>query len=298
MRSLRFLTSLVVLIGLGAVGIVSADEKPKVLMFTKSQGFQHDAIARKNPSELGLAEKIVTELGKKNGFDVTCSKNGTDITPENLAKYQVLYFFSQGELDDAPEHTRDKTPGVPKETRGCVLDFVAKGGGLVGTHCGGADTWHAWTEGKTRPFLDVIGAEFATHGAQQVSTVRVVDPKFPAVKGWPSQFKINDEWYAYKGFMPNIHVLLMLETDGMKGPMYKRESYPITWCSTHDKGRVFYTGLGHRDDVWTNEQYQNMVAQGILWAAKKVDGDATPNLKEIFGDEETAMKRLNQPFAK
>lgn len=297
MRLLRLASAYALLAAFAVAGIASADEKPKVLMFTKSQGFQHDVVARKNPEELSLAEKIVTELGKKNGFDVTCTKDGTKINPDNLKNYQVLYFFSQGEIDDAPEHTRDKTPGVPKETRGCVIDFVSNGGGLVGTHCGGADTWHGWKEGKSRPFLDVIGGEFATHGAQQVTEVRVVDPKFPAVKGWPAQFKLNDEWYAYKGFMPNMHVLLMLETEGMKGPMYKRDDYPITWCSNHGKGRVFYTGLGHRDDVWTNELYQNMVAQGILWAAKKVDGDASPNLKEIYGDVDTAMKRLNEPFA-
>jgi type 1 glutamine amidotransferase len=39
---------------------------------------------------------------------------------------------------------------------------------------------------------------------------------------------------------------MMLETAGMKGEMYQRPSYPITWCRTYGKGRVFYTGMGHR----------------------------------------------------
>jgi type 1 glutamine amidotransferase len=269
---------------------------PKVFMFTKSQGFQHDVVARKKPDELSMAEKIVTELGKENGFEVTCSKDGTLINPEHLAGYQVLYFFTQGELDAPAEKTRDKAPAVDQEKRACVLDFIKNGGGFVGTHCGGADTWHNWREGNTRPFLDVVGAEFRTHGAQQKSTVRVVDSSFPAVQGWPAQFELNDEWYAYKGFMPNIRVLMMLETEGMSGPMYKRDDYPITWCSTFGEGRVFYTGLGHRDDVWTNPLYQKMVAQGILWAAKKVEGKSSPNLAEIYGDIDNAMKRLNRPF--
>lgn len=286
-------------LGLLSASVMAWGEEPlKVLMFTKSQGYQHDVVARKSPEELSLAERTVTELGKKNGFEVTCTKDGTLINPDNLKNYDVLYFFSQGEIDDEADRTRDKTPSVPKETRACVLDFVKAGGGLVGTHCGGADTWHQWREGETRPFLDMIGGEFATHGAQQVTTVRVVDKDFPAVQGWPAQFELNDEWYAYKGFMPNIHVLLMLETEGMKGPMYKRDDYPITWCSTNGDGRVFYTGLGHRDDVWTNELYQNMVAKGILWAGKKIEGDASPNLSSLYGDEEKAMKRLNEPFAK
>ncbi len=286
----------IVSIGLLCTVPAWADDVPKVFMYTKSQGFQHDVVARKKPEQLSLAEKIVTDLGKEFGFEVTCSKDGTLINPENLGKYQVLYFFTQGELDDPAERTRDKAPSVDIAKRECVLEFIKKGGGFVGTHCGGADTWHKWTEGDKRPFLDMVGAEFATHGAQQKSSVRVVDSTFPAVKGWPAQFELTDEWYAYKGFMPNIRVLMMLETEGMSGPMYKRDDYPITWCSTHGDGRVFYTGLGHRDDVWTNPLYQKMVANGILWSAKKVDGESAPNLKEIYGDVDKAMKRLNEPF--
>jgi type 1 glutamine amidotransferase len=56
--------------------------------------------------------------------------------------------------------------------------------------------------------------------------------------------------------------------------------------------------LGHREDVWTNELYQKMVGTGILWAAKRVDGDASPNLESIYTDLPAAMKRLNEPFAK
>lgn len=268
---------------------------PKVLMFTKSQGFQHDVVRRKSPEELSLAEKIVTDLGKEHGFEVTCTKDGTVIKPEGIQGYDVLYFFSQGEIDADPAKTVDKTPAVPIATRDCVIEFVKKGGGLVGTHCGGADTWHGWTKDKTKPFLDMVGGEFAGHGAQQKTSVRVVDPKFPAVKGWPAQFTLTDEWYTYRGFQKNMHVLLMLETEGMEGLLYKRDDYPITWCSNFGDGRVFYTGLGHRDDVWTNPLYQKMVATGILWAAKKIEGDASPNLKEIYGDVDAGLQRLNEP---
>jgi type 1 glutamine amidotransferase len=90
----------------------------------------------------------------------------------------------------------------------------------------------------------------------------------------------------------------MLETDGMEGFMYNRPSYPITWCSNYGKGRVFYTGLGHREDVWQNPLYQSLVANGILWAAGALPGNASPNLKELFGDTETALKRINPKTSK
>ena len=39
----------------------------RVLMFTRSQGFEHSVVKRKN-GELSLAERVVTDLSKKRGF--------------------------------------------------------------------------------------------------------------------------------------------------------------------------------------------------------------------------------------
>jgi hypothetical protein len=288
MRAGRIAVALWVLGGSGALA-----EGPRVLMLTKSQGFQHPVVGRKSPDELSMAEKIVTELGKKHGFTVTCTKDGSIVTPEGLKDFDVLYFFTQGDIDSDKRNVFERSPGVPIETRDCVMEFVKKGGGFVGTHCGGADTWHNWIVDGEKPFLQMVGGEFVGHGSQQESSVRVVDPKFPAVQGWPSQFKLTDEWYAYDGFHKNMHVLMLLETEGMKEPLYDRDDYPITWCSEYGDGRVFYTGMGHREDVWENPLYQEMVAKGILWAGKKIDADASPNLKELFGDEAAALERIN-----
>lgn len=270
---------------------VAEAENKKVLMFTKSAGFQHSVVKR-DGDELGQAEKTVIELGKKHGFDVTATKDGSQINPENLKKYDAVYFFTQGEID---KEGLDKNPPVAEEHKHAILEYVKNGGGFVGTHCGGADTWHEFVEGNKKPFLEMVGGEFIVHGIQQKSRVDVIDPDFPALKGWPKSLTIIDEWYAYKGFHDNMRVLMMLETDGMVGQMYKRPPYPITWCSNYGKGRVFYTGLGHREDVWENPLYQSLVANGILWAAGALPGDATPNIKELFGDVESGLKRINPP---
>lgn len=266
-------------------------ETPKVLMLTKSQGFQHSVVARKGDA-LGLAERIVVDLGKKYGFEVDATKDGGKITAENLKNYDALFFFTQGEIT---ELGLDRQPPVPMAQRGAILDFVKNGGGFVGTHCGGADTFHRWIEGGKKPFLAMVGGEFIGHGAQQVSRVEVVDPSFPGMSAWPKSFSLNDEWYAYTFYDPNMHVLMMLQTSGMKGGLYERENYPITWCSRYGKGRVFYTGMGHREDVWENPRYQEMVAQGVLWALGKKEGDATPNLESLFGDAAKGFERINPP---
>src|SRR3989441_11246394 len=44
-----------------------------------------------------------------------------------------------------------------------------------------------------------------------------------------------------------VHGLLALD----KHPNDKTPGdYPIAWCKEYGKGRVFYTSLGHREDVW------------------------------------------------
>src|SRR5438105_4955219 len=50
----------------------------KILYFTKSSGFQHSVITRSadDPNKLAYSEQILTDLGAKHGFEVTCSKDG------------------------------------------------------------------------------------------------------------------------------------------------------------------------------------------------------------------------------
>ena len=94
-----------------------ADEggpRKKVLFFTKSQGFQHSVIAHstKNPEKLAWAERILTEVGAKHGFDVTCSKDGTLFTPENLKQYDVIAFYTTGDLTKDSDKPAGKEPGM------------------------------------------------------------------------------------------------------------------------------------------------------------------------------------------
>ena len=43
--------------------------------------------------------------------------------------------------------------------------------------------------------------------------------------------------------------------------------YPQAWSRTYGKGRSFYTSLGHRDDIWSNDPvFRAHVRGGIRWA--------------------------------
>ena len=47
-----------------------------------------------------------------------------------------------------------------------------------------------------------------------------------------------------------------------------------SWVRGYDKGRVFYTSLGHEDAVWNDPQFQAHLLGGIKWALGLVPGAA------------------------
>jgi len=103
-------------------------------------------------------------------------------------------------------------------------------------------------QGPLTPYSLMIGAEFKTHHAQVAVDAINQDPRHPACKHFGPTFHVKDEIYIMNGFERNsVHGLLGLD----QHPNEKTPGdYPIAWCKKYGQGRVFYTSLGHREDVW------------------------------------------------
>jgi len=270
------------------LGWAAAAESPKrrILMYTRSEGYQHDVVKRAN-GKLSLAETIVTELGEKHGFEVKCEKDGRVFVNDDLSKYDAFVFETQGDL--GKEKSQDGQPPVPPDGKKALLEAIAGGVGFVGCHCA-ADTYHTkgypgnrW-ESQDRdeidPYIAMIGGEFISHGEQQKSRMRLADPAFPGLKDL-KDFDLTEEWYSLKNFAPDLHVILVQGTEGMRTLDYERPAFPASWARRHHKGRVFYTSMGHRDDVWKNPLFQQILLGGLSWAAGNVKAEIPPNLKEV-----------------
>jgi type 1 glutamine amidotransferase len=264
----------------------------KVLFFTKSAGFEHSCIKRPDnhsDKELSHAERILVELGKASHFEVTATKDGSYFTPEKLAQFDVVAFYTTGDLTQAGT---DGTPPMPKEGREALMKFIESGKGFVGFHCA-TDTFGKHVGGgdddKAEAYIRMIGGEFDGHGAQQKSRIRAVKG-FAPLKG-VADFELEEEWYAFKNLAPDMHVILVQETQSMSEDMYKsRKPYPETWARTQGKGRVFYSSMGHREDVWTNPLFHQVILGGLAWAAGNVEADVKPNLKEACPNAEKVLK--------
>jgi hypothetical protein len=127
----------------------------------------------------------------------------------------------------------------------------------------------------------MLGGEFVAHGPQQPATMRVTSPSFPGFRGVGDSFQLHEEWYALKNFANDLHVILVQETAGMKGACYQRPPFPSTWARKHGKGRVFFTSMAHRENVWVEEPFQQITLGGLAWAMGNVDADVTPNIDKV-----------------
>jgi len=248
------------------------EKKQKVLYFTRSAGFEHGAVKR-NGEELSFSEKTLIEMGKRAGFDVECTKDGR-VFDGDLSQYDCIAFYTSGDLT---KPNKNQTPPMSPEGKQKLLDTIAAGKGFVGFH---AATDSFRSEGID-PYIAMVGGEFCGHGAQQEATVSVSSPKFPGAEEFGPSLALQEEWYAHQKIAGDLHVILVQETEGMTGGLYQRPPFPATWARMHDKGRVFYTSFGHRDDVWTNPKVQAIMLGGIAWTMGNVDVDVTPNIDKV-----------------
>jgi uncharacterized protein len=256
----------------------------KVLFFTKSSGFPHEVVTRDKDGRLALAERTLIETGKEHGFEVVASKDGRLLEPDKIGEWDAFAFYTTGNLNTPGT---DKSPPLSADGEKALYDAIRGGKGFISMHSATDTFGHhpPRNKGAEDPYVQMIGGEFAGHGRnQEVVTIEVADPHFPGLEkgfGESGQFTIQDEWYSLKNLPEDLHVIMVQVTKGMQGPMYHRPNYPMTWARSFGKGRVFYTSMGHRPDVWENPKYQGLLIGALAWATGKVDANIEPNIKQV-----------------
>ena len=298
----RLLLTLATFVAFASSAFAAPAPKKKILFFSKSAGFEHSVIKR-NAGNPSFAEQVLKELGEKHNFEFTFSKDGSLFTPAYLAQFDAYFFYTTGDL--TTEGT-DKQPPMTKAGKDALLKAVENGKGFVGTHSA-SDTFHgpnylqggdkAWlADGDNAdPYIKMLGGEFINHAAQQKARQLVADAKFPGMSAVPADFGPHEEWYSLKNIATNMRVLLVQETKGMEGASYQRPNFPATWAKAHGRGRVFYTSMGHREDVWLNPVFQAVLVGGLEWASGRVKADVTSNFAQVTPEANVLPKWTPPP---
>ncbi len=266
-------------------------ETKSLLVFTKSSGFEH-TVVKQTDGKPSIAENAVTEICRKHGYDVHCTKDGRIFDSSDLARFQAVFFFTTGDLT---QPGTDKNPPMTTAGKQKFLDAIHGGTGFIGTHAA-ADTFHTPPDAEdlsnryiahgenSDPYLRMLGGEFIIHGSTprlQAANVVIDDAEFPGLQGVKSPVEFTEEWYSLKDFAPDLHVIATLDTQGMKGECYQRPPYPMTWARMHGKGRVFYTAIGDRPENWADPFFLSLLDGGIRFALREANADLSKNMKAV-----------------
>ena len=212
--------------------------------------------------------------------------------PDKLQNYDGMWFISTvGEL--------------PFPDRDAFFKWVADGHAVMGNH-GASDSMH-----QTPEWAKMLGAEFQNHNQQATGMIRNIDPAHPADLKWGTVIPIHEELYMFFTAKPAngnrnpylfdqsaVHSLLtMTEAPPDGGHVAGSPGwFPVSWTKMYGKGRIFFSSLGHREDVvdpaWTDGSGQRLNSPdvafavqdhflgGMRWALGLTDADTKPQTQK------------------
>jgi type 1 glutamine amidotransferase len=255
----RAAVSLASLLVLFAIPALAADAKAlKVLIITGDHGH---AWKETTP----FLKETLTKAGMSVDVTETPAK---DLTPDNLAKYDVLFLNYKDTKNGGPNTKWSE------ENQKAFTDAIKGGKGLVVYHHASS----AFTGGSAydKEFEKIIAGGWrkqGNHGKRHEFKVTVRKDDHPITKGLPAEFQhSNDELYANSVMMPESVVLATAFSDKKLDPKNTDKHEPVVWVASYGKGRVVENVLGH--DVMAMKAspgFQVLIVRCVEWAAT---GDA------------------------
>ncbi|MFT5199165.1 MAG: quinoprotein glucose dehydrogenase [Planctomycetota bacterium] len=240
------------------VEYLSTLRKPvKVWVFVHSAGYEH-GVAKADETGESLVERQWKAWAEADDrFSVEINRDVNAFTKEHLAELDAVFFYTTGEIP------------IPEEGRAELKAFVEGGGGFVGSHCA-TDTFYEW------PWYGrMLGGYFDGHpwGSESTVTVKVEDQVHCSTQHLGEEFTITDEIYQFREpySRKDQHLLMSLDVEqspkDVAGIKRTDADFGVSWTRRQNKGRVFYSSLGHRADVWQDERFQKHMVEGLIWAA-------------------------------
>lgn len=216
----------------------AAEQRPAILVFTRTLGWRHDSIPQAVETLRGLAAQA--------GFDVVHSEDPALFDDGQLARFHAVVFANTtGEVLDDTQ-------------RAAFERYIAAGGAFMGVHSA-ADTGYAWPW-----YGDLVGAWFESHPpGLQSADVHFERGRGP---GGMERWRVTDELYNYRrNPRPAMDVIATVDESGYAGGTMGAD-HPIAWCHAAAGGRAWYTGLGHAPAIYADPVFRAHLLRGLRYA--------------------------------
>lgn len=202
-----------------------------------------------------LVSARFARIMEANGCEVTISHTLEVLSEkERLMEYDLIVpCWTMGQIN--PEYTRS------------IMEAVALGTGLAGCHGGMNDAFRNDTDWQF-----MTGAQWVSHpGCDGIHyRVNICRGSSPITEGL-EDFDVCSEQY-YLHIDPAIEVLATTRFPVYEGchTTNKPVDMPVAYTKFWGKGRIFYSSLGHHDDVF--DKYptaETLMERGMLWACRR-----------------------------
>ena len=242
--------------------IVAPKEARSLLVFDLAKGFAHASIP--------WVDFAVTQMGERTGaFTAVVTADTTMFESDRLAQFDgVLLNNTTGE------------PFADPALRASLLAFVRSGKGLIGLHAA-TDGLYEWPE-----FGRMIGAYFVNHPWNEEVTVRIEEPGHPITAAFEGlTYAVADEIYQFREpySRDRLRVLVSLdptELDLQRDGVLRDDSdFAVSWVRREGAGRVFYSSLGHRYEIFTDPVILRHWLAGIQYALGDLEAEDTPRAR-------------------
>jgi type 1 glutamine amidotransferase len=206
-------------------------------------------------------KEILTKAGDQVDITQTPSR---DLTPENLARYDVLLLNYR----NTPKGAKDNPASVWSDAnKRAFLDAVKGGKGLYVYHFASS----AFTDpsGLDREYEKAVAGGWRKqgyHGKMHEFTV-VVRKDHPITHGIQEFKHGRDELYQNSLMLPGSVVLATAYSDPAKDPKNTGKDEPVVWVAHYGKGRVVENVLGHDLQAMQGKAFQTLLIRGVQWAA-------------------------------
>lgn len=196
-------------------------------------------------------------LKQSGQFEIETITDPEKMTSDYLSGFDVIFSnWNNWKVNDLVWSEQVKT---------AYAGFVRNGGGHVVVHAGSSSfydwddyfaiTLMRWKVGQT------------SHGPRHEFRIRIEQPGLPAVNGLGTGSMWDELWNDVE-----IHSNAVVAVSSFSSPEIKKGTgrwEPSVLVGTFGKGRCFSTTLGHNARALQSPYLQQLVVQGLAWAANK-----------------------------
>jgi hypothetical protein len=213
----------------------------KMLVYSATNYYRHDG-------SITSGKELLQKIAVKTGY-FTLEITETNDWLARIDDYELLFF-----LNPSGDIFNDQEEQI-------FEDWMRRRGAFVGTHSA-TDTENGWSF-----YSEVTGQFYNGHGPQNALDRINLEPEMlghPALKSLPNPWQRYEEWKKFDQHQvwsakPGFKILGRKQADGQ----------PIMWIREWGNFRSFYTALGHDAAVFKDQEVEQHLTGGIMWAARR-----------------------------